>query len=68
MVKTDEFGNQIGRVNPKIPGVRWTVPEWPEINPDGGDAELSLAGGMRPLAGQQPYTIDVYCQAPAFSS
>lgn len=43
-----------------IPGVKWPVPDAPGPNPDGGSTELALAGAMRPVSGQQPYTIDVY--------
>lgn len=42
-----------------VPGVKWTLPPAPAPNPDGGATELALAGAMRPLTGQQPYTIDV---------
>lgn len=43
-----------------IPGVKWAVPEAPEPNPDGGATEIALAGAMRPIAGEAPYTLDVY--------
>lgn len=42
-----------------VPGVKWTLPDAPAPNPDGGQTEIALAGSMRPIAGQQPYTIDV---------
>lgn len=42
-----------------IPGVKWAIPDAPGPNPDGGTGELALAGAMRPVAGQSPYTIDV---------
>lgn len=42
-----------------IPGVKWAVPDAPGPNPDGGNTEIALAGAMRPISGQQPYTIDV---------
>lgn len=42
-----------------IPGVKWAVPDAPGPAPDGGTAELALAGAMRPVAGQPAYTIDV---------
>jgi hypothetical protein len=42
-----------------IPGVKWTPPAAPAPNPSGGATEVALAGAMRPVAGVQPYTIDV---------
>lgn len=42
-----------------VPGVKWAIPDSPGPAPDGGTAEISLAGAMRPVAAQQPYTIDV---------
>lgn len=46
-----------------IPGVKWDIPDMPPANAAGGDAEISLAGSMRPVAGQPPYTLDVYTPA-----
>jgi hypothetical protein len=53
-----------------IPGVRWAIPDAPGPNPEGGDAEIALAGAMRPTGVfnpgtglwtvADPYTIDVY--------
>lgn len=44
-----------------VPGVRWAIPPAPGPNPQGGNTEITLAGGMRPLGGAiQPYTLDVY--------
>jgi hypothetical protein len=43
-----------------IPGVKWAIPDAPNPAPDGGSTEIALAGAMRPIAGQAPYTIDVY--------
>jgi hypothetical protein len=43
-----------------IPGVKWAVPDAPGPAPDGGTTELALAGAMRPISGQPPYTLDVY--------
>lgn len=42
-----------------IPGVKWDIPPAPGPNPAGGETEVALAGAMRPVAGQAPYTIDV---------
>lgn len=42
-----------------IPGVKWSPADYPGPNPDGGGTEIAFAGAMRPVAGQQPYTIDV---------
>jgi hypothetical protein len=47
--------------------VKWTVPDAPDPNADGGTPELALAGAMRkPEAGTPPYSIDVDCDAAAF--
>lgn len=43
-----------------VPGVKWTPADYPGPNPAGGGAEIAFAGAMRPVAGQQPYTLDVY--------
>lgn len=53
-----------------IPGVRWAIPDAPGPNPEGSDAEIALAGAMRPTgvfnpatgtwSTADPYTIDVY--------
>jgi hypothetical protein len=43
-----------------IPGVKWTIPDAPGPNPDGGAVEVTMNGQMRPVSGQPPYTIDVY--------
>ena len=43
-----------------VPGVKWTLPEAPAPNPDGGTTELPLTGSMRPVSGQPAYTIDVH--------
>lgn len=56
----DEFGLD-------IPGVKWTLPEAPGPNPEGGTPELSLAGALRKVAGEAGYTIDVTCDAAAFT-
>lgn len=50
-----------------IPGVKWAVPDAPDATPDGGDSEISLAGAMRTVGGQQPYTIDVYNDDVAYT-
>jgi hypothetical protein len=44
-----------------VPAVKWALPDAPGPNPDGGTAELALAGTMRPPGGStQPYTVDVF--------
>lgn len=51
-----------------VPKVKWAVPDAPDPNADGGVGELALAGAMRkPAAGTQPYTLDVDCDATAFT-
>lgn len=57
----DAAGGYTGRrFTLTIPGVKWTAPAYPGPNPSGGATELAFAGAMRPVAGQQPYTIDVH--------
>lgn len=65
--------DQAGAVNGNefkatLPGVKWAVPDAPGPNPAGGTAELSLAGAMRKVAGQQPYTIDVTNDSVAYTT
>lgn len=65
----DGAGYQTGnRMDATIPGVKWAVPDAPGPNPEGGTPSLALGGSMRPVAGQEPWTIDVYCDSPAFAS
>lgn len=50
-----------------VPGVKWAIPDAPPAAPDGGAAELTLSGAMRPTTpfvpgtgwATPPYTIDV---------
>lgn len=56
------------KVTLNIPGVRWTPPTKPAPAPGGGVAELTLAGAMRKIAGQQDYTVAVDCDAAAFAT
>lgn len=49
------------------PSVRWTVPDAPEPDPQGGASELALSGSMRKTAGQPGYQIDIDCDAAAFT-
>lgn len=48
-------------------GVRWTVPDAPEPDPQGGPSEVALAGSMRKVSGQPAYQIDIDCDAAAFT-
>lgn len=50
-----------------MPGVKWAVPDAPDANPDGGDSEIALAGAMRTITGQNPYTLDVYNDDVAYT-
>lgn len=50
-----------------VPGVKWNLPASPGPAPDGGAAELTLTGQMRRVGSQQPYTLAVTCDAPAFT-
>lgn len=47
--------------NANVPGVKWTIPDAPAPNPDGGTSEIALAGTMRPVSGQPAYTVRVDC-------
>lgn len=51
-------------------GVKWSAPEAPDPNADGGTAEIALQGQLRaPNDGVTPhYTIDVYCDDPAYTT
>lgn len=61
LVQKDAAGADTGlRFTLTIPGVKWAVPDSPGPNPDGGAVEVTLNGAMRPVAGQEPYTLDVY--------
>jgi hypothetical protein len=51
-----------------IPAVHWQLPDAPNPNPGGGTTELALAGNVRPPAAGQPYTIDIDCDAAAFTT
>ncbi len=65
----DPDGFQNGNRNVlTIPGVKWAVPDQPDANPGGGDSEIALAGAMRTITGQNPYTFDVYCDDVAFTT
>jgi hypothetical protein len=39
--------------------VKWSLPDAPAPNPDGGVTEVQLSGELRPSTGQEVYTIDV---------
>lgn len=61
LVQRDEAGDPTGReFTLDVPGVKWAIPPAPAPNVAGGETEVALAGAMRPVAGQDPYTIDVY--------
>ena len=52
-----------------LPKVKWAIPDAPDPNVEGGTPEIALAGAMRkPAAGTQPYTIDIDCDAAAFTA
>ncbi len=60
MRQRNSAGAHIGReLAATVPGIKWTPPEAPAPNPDGGVTEIPLAGTMRPVAGQAAYTVDV---------
>lgn len=49
-------------------GVKWTVPDAPDPNPDGGAGEVALAGSMRKVAGQPDFQIDINNDAIAHTT
>lgn len=51
-----------------LPGIKWAPPDAPDPNADGGTPEITLAGSMRKVAGQPAYTIDIDCDAAAFTA
>lgn len=50
-----------------IPGVQLNVPASPGPAPGGGSPELAFTGTLFPVAGQDPYTVAIWCDEPAFS-
>lgn len=50
----------------EMPGVKWGVPEAPAANPQGGAAELALAGQMRKVSGSPAYRNTVTCDDAAY--
>lgn len=48
------------RFNALFPNVKWTLPDYPGPNPDGGPTEIALAGVPRQVGVTPAYTIDVY--------
>jgi len=66
LVHKDSRGLPTGhRLDVSIPGVKWAVPPAPAPNPSGGNTEVALAGQVRTVAGEDPYSIDVYNQDPS---
>jgi hypothetical protein len=63
LTQTDDAGDPTGlQFDLGVPGVKWAIPDAPGPNPEGGATEIALAGAMRPVAGEDPYTIDVYTE------
>lgn len=56
-----------GRLNFTAAGVRWNLPDWPAPNPDGGNAQLSLAGTIEPVTGQPLWQVDITASDAAFT-
>lgn len=66
LVQRDDVGDPTGRqFDLDVPGVKWAIPPAVGPNPAGGETEIAVTGAMRPLAGQAPYTIDVYTDPAA---
>ena len=64
------LGRETGdRLTLTVPGVKWTVPDAPDPNPDGGNSEIALAGSLRGVTGQPKYQLfDTYCDSAAFTT
>jgi hypothetical protein len=67
MQKKDLSGNTYGSVKTTIPGVQWELPDSPGPSPDQGSAEVALTGRLQRVGANPLYTIDVGCQAAAFT-
>jgi hypothetical protein len=60
-------GGTHGSFTANFPGIQWEIPDSPGPSPDSGSAEVSLAGRLSRLAGQQPYTLTVGNQQAAYT-
>lgn len=67
LAKKDSALNTIGSFVANFPGIQWEIPDSPGPAPDTGSAEVSLAGRLSRLSGQQPYTMDVGNQQAAYT-
>ena len=66
LAKTTSGGTH-GSLGVNFPGIQWEIPDSPGPSPDSGSAEVSLAGRLSRIAGQQPYTITVGNQQAAYT-
>lgn len=67
LAKTTSGGTH-GSLGVNFPGIQWEIPDSPGPSPDSGSAEVSLAGRLSRVAGQQPYTITVGNQQAAYTA
>lgn len=68
MAKKDSAANTIASYAATFPGIQWEIPDSPGPAPDSGSAEISLAGRLQRLSGQQPYTMTVGNQQAAYTA
>jgi hypothetical protein len=50
-----------------FPSIQLNVPAAPGPNTGGGATDLAFTGTLFPVSGQDPYTIEVWCDEPAFT-
>lgn len=68
MTKKDSDDQTIGSFVGDWPGIQWEIPDSAGPAPDSGSQEVSLAGNMSRLAGQDPYVLDVGNQVAAYTA
>lgn len=56
----------LNRLKFEAPGVRWQLPDWPAPNPDGGNAQLALAGTIEPVTAQPLWRVTQTANQAAF--
>jgi hypothetical protein len=69
MTKNDpDTGLHIGGYKFEMAGVRWQLPDFPGANPDGGDANLALAGSGRIVGVNPMYRHTVTNANPTYTT
>lgn len=56
----------LARFKFEAPGIRWNLPDWPAPNPDGGNAQLAMAGTIEPVSGQPFWRVTATANQAAF--